>query len=65
MKTIATAYLATGIAFLIVDAIWLSPFFKSPMADMGYDVSDSAMSIRCSARLPISTPCWRRRTASA
>ncbi|RVB80531.1 MULTISPECIES: alpha-glucosidase family protein [unclassified Mesorhizobium] len=23
-----------------VDAIWLSPFFKSPMADMGYDVSD-------------------------
>lgn len=28
------------IAFLGVDAIWLSPFFKSPMADMGYDVSD-------------------------
>ena len=23
-----------------VDAIWLSPFFKSPMKDMGYDVSD-------------------------
>jgi alpha-glucosidase len=23
-----------------VDAVWLSPFFKSPMADMGYDVSD-------------------------
>lgn len=23
-----------------VDAIWLSPVFKSPMADMGYDVSD-------------------------
>ena len=23
-----------------VDAIWLSPFFKSPMADWGYDVSD-------------------------
>jgi alpha-glucosidase len=22
------------------DAIWISPFFKSPMADMGYDVSD-------------------------
>ncbi|WP_312410312.1 DUF2177 family protein, partial [Shinella sp.] len=31
MKTIATAYLATGIAFLIVDAIWLST-----MADMLY-----------------------------
>lgn len=28
------------IAFLGVDAIWLSPFFRSPMADMGYDVSD-------------------------
>ncbi|MCA9327047.1 alpha-amylase [Candidatus Saccharibacteria bacterium] len=23
-----------------VDAIWFSPFFKSPMADFGYDVSD-------------------------
>ncbi len=35
---------ATGrldhIAALGVDAVWLSPFFKSPMADMGYDVSD-------------------------
>ncbi|WFU85990.1 alpha glucosidase [Rhizobium sp. CC1099] len=28
------------IANLGVDAIWLSPFFKSPMTDMGYDVSD-------------------------
>lgn len=28
------------IASLNVDAIWLSPFFKSPQADMGYDVSD-------------------------
>jgi alpha-glucosidase len=28
------------IADLGVDAIWLSPFFRSPMADMGYDVSD-------------------------
>ncbi|TPW31668.1 alpha-glucosidase [Martelella alba] len=28
------------VAELGVDAIWLSPFFKSPMADMGYDVSD-------------------------
>jgi len=28
------------IASLGVDAIWLSPFFKSPMGDMGYDVSD-------------------------
>ncbi|MBT9247276.1 alpha-glucosidase [Gemmobacter fulvus] len=28
------------IASLGVDAVWLSPVFKSPMADMGYDVSD-------------------------
>jgi alpha-glucosidase len=28
------------IAALGVDAVWLSPFFRSPMADMGYDVSD-------------------------
>ncbi len=23
-----------------IDAIWISPFFKSPMADFGYDISD-------------------------
>ena len=28
------------IAKLGADAIWISPFFKSPMADFGYDVSD-------------------------
>ncbi len=28
------------ISFLGVDAIWISPFFKSPMKDFGYDVSD-------------------------
>ena len=28
------------IASLGVDAIWISPFFKSPMADFGYDISD-------------------------
>ncbi|MEP9359624.1 alpha-glucosidase [Sphingomonas sp. KR3-1] len=28
------------VAGLGVDAIWLSPFFKSPMADFGYDVAD-------------------------
>ncbi|WP_136659108.1 alpha-glucosidase family protein [Nitratireductor sp. XY-223] len=28
------------IASLGVDAIWVSPFFKSPMRDFGYDVSD-------------------------
>lgn len=34
-----TARLA-HVASLGADAVWLSPFFKSPMADMGYDVSD-------------------------
>ncbi|QDO83944.1 alpha-glucosidase [Shewanella psychropiezotolerans] len=28
------------IASLNVDAIWVSPFFKSPMKDFGYDISD-------------------------
>ncbi len=28
------------IASLGVDAIWISPFFKSPMADFGYDIED-------------------------
>lgn len=28
------------LARLGVEAVWLSPFFRSPMADMGYDVSD-------------------------
>jgi alpha-glucosidase len=28
------------VAWLGADALWLSPFFRSPMADFGYDVSD-------------------------
>ena len=28
------------LAWLGVDALWLSPVFRSPMADFGYDVSD-------------------------
>src|SRR4051812_26635796 len=28
------------LAELGVEAIWLSPFYRSPMADFGYDVSD-------------------------
>jgi len=28
------------IAALGVDAIWISPFYRSPMADFGYDISD-------------------------
>ncbi len=30
----------TDLVWLGVDALWLSPFFRSPMADFGYDVSD-------------------------
>lgn len=30
-------YLSDGLG---IDALWLSPFFKSPMVDWGYDVSD-------------------------
>jgi glycosidase len=28
------------LAWLGVDAIWLTPFYRSPMADFGYDISD-------------------------
>src|SRR3970040_1214302 len=28
------------LAELGIDALWISPFFKSPMMDFGYDVSD-------------------------
>ena len=28
------------LAWLGVDALWISPFFRSPMVDFGYDVSD-------------------------
>jgi alpha-glucosidase len=28
------------LVWLGVDAVWLSPFYRSPMADFGYDVSD-------------------------
>src|ERR1044072_1044121 len=28
------------VASLGVDAVWISPFYKSPMADFGYDIAD-------------------------
>jgi alpha-glucosidase len=41
-STVSEATLSTGgsEASLGVDAIWLSPFYPSPMADFGYDVAD-------------------------
>ena len=46
-RTATASATSTGIraqldhlAWLGVDAIWLSPFFPSPMADFGYDVAD-------------------------
>ena len=33
------AHLA-DLAWLGVDALWISPFYRSPMVDFGYDVSD-------------------------
>ncbi|QQS18735.1 hypothetical protein IPL68_01485 [Candidatus Saccharibacteria bacterium] len=33
-------YLKNEVDSLGVDAVWFSPFFPSPMADFGYDVSD-------------------------
>lgn len=34
------SYLKGSEASLGVDAIWLSPFYRSPMRDFGYDISD-------------------------
>ena len=31
------------LVWLGVDALWLSPVFRSPMADFGYDVSDLSL----------------------
>jgi alpha-glucosidase len=33
-------YIKGGEGSLGIDAIWLSPFFRSPMADFGYDIAD-------------------------
>lgn len=34
------SYIKDGRHSLGIDGIWISPFFKSPMADFGYDISD-------------------------
>lgn len=33
-------YIKGGEPSLGIDAIWISPFYRSPMADFGYDISD-------------------------
>ena len=43
------------VASLGVDAIWISPFFTSPMVDFGYDVADYRDVDPSSARSPTST----------
>jgi oligo-1,6-glucosidase len=44
------------LALLGVDVLWLSPVYRSPMDDNGYDISaTTTTSTRCSARWPTST----------
>jgi glycosidase len=48
-----------------VDAVWLSPFYRSPQKDAGYDVADYRDVDPCSARSPTSTRCSPARTSAA
>jgi alpha-glucosidase len=41
------------LAALGVDAVWVSPFYPSPMGDFGYESPITVTSILASARLPI------------
>ena len=47
------------LADLGVDVLWLSPVYRSPQDDNGYDISD--YQDRCSARSTIWTSCWPKR----
>ncbi len=53
------------IAALGVDAIWISPFFKSPWPTSATTSPTTATSTRCSAAWTTSTGCWPRPTAWA
>jgi alpha-glucosidase len=48
-----------------VDAIWLSPFYPSPMADFGYDVADYCDVDQSSAPSTTSTGWWPPPTGGA
>jgi glycosidase len=43
------------------DALWISPFYPSPMKDFGYDIADYAASIRFSEIWPLLIACSPRR----
>jgi alpha-glucosidase len=51
--------------WLGVDAVWISPFYRSPMADFGYDVADHRDVDPCSARWRTSTHWSTPRTTMA
>ena len=48
-----------------VDAVWLSPFYPSALADGGYDVDDYRDVAPELGTLATSTPWWPRLTPSA
>ena len=48
-----------------IDAIWFSPFFKSPEYDFGYDVSDYCDIDPASAPSRISTAWWPKPIGAA
>ena len=52
------------LADLGVDVLWLSPVYRSPQDDNGYDISDYQDIDRCSARWRTWTSCSPRRTGA-
>ena len=52
------------LADLGVDVVWLSPVYKSPQDDNGYDIPIIRISIRCSAPWRIWTSCLPKRTSA-
>ena len=53
------------LADLGVDVLWLSPVYRSPQDDNGYDISITRTSTRCSAPSRTWTNCSPRRTSAA